>query len=73
MLCNKQLQNLEAFNKNHYSYTHMSLQVAWGSVALGWEALLQPASLLVSALGCGGLHMHLILLGLVTTQGLFFS
>lgn len=47
--------------------------MTWGSAALDEEALLQAESLLVSAPGCGWLHMYLILLGLVTTQGMFFS
>lgn len=53
MLCNEQLQTSRAYHKNHYTYTLMYLQVDWGSLALIWEALLQAASLLGSALGCG--------------------
>lgn len=53
MLCNEQLQTSRAYHKNHYTYTLMYLQVDWGSFALSWEALLQAASLLGSALGCG--------------------
>lgn len=53
-----------AYGKNQCSHTPMSLWVDWGSVALGWEAAVllefdsRPA------------HVYLVLLGLVTAQGM---